>query len=153
MIDWQCKAFTQLDVETLFEVLKMRQDVFIVEQNSVYGDIDEWDKSALHLCGYRVDGPASHSLSVYARIIAPGGKFKEAAIGRVIVSPGVRGEGLGVVLMEKGLAICAEEYPGSAVRISAQSHLEAFYQGLGFSTVSAPYDEDGIEHIDMLRVP
>lgn len=153
MIDWQCKTFTQLDIDALFDVLKMRQDIFIVEQDCVYSDIDEWDKNALHLCGYRNESQTQNSLSVYARIIPPGLKFKEAAIGRVIVSPGFRGAGAGSTLMQKSLAICAKEFPGCAVRISAQAHLEVFYQNLGFRAISEPYDEDGIEHLDMLRMP
>lgn len=154
LISWKCKVFSQLDAEEIFEILKLRQEVFIVEQSCVYNDIDELDKRSLHLCGYRAGQVAvAPELCLYARLIAPGIKSKEAAIGRVLVKSGFRGAGLGVVLMRQGLTVCAEKFPVSAVRISAQAHLEMFYQSLGFTVISEPYDEDGISHIDMLKLP
>ena len=89
-------------------------------------------------------------LACYLRLIDPGQKFAEPSIGRVLTTTPYRGTGLGRVLMNEGLARAARAYPGQPIRIAAQQRLEAFYASLGFRTVSAPFQEDGIPHVEML---
>jgi ElaA protein len=150
MIEWQWSSFAGLAVTELYEMLALRQQVFVLEQTCLYPDIDGLDPGAHHLLGWRaVDG--KRELVASLRCLAPGAKYDEMSLGRVVTSPSARGTGLGRELVAQGI-VCAEcLYPGHAIRIGAQAHLEAFYASFGFCTVSAPYDEDGILHIDMLR--
>ncbi len=152
MINWKIKAFAEFGIDDLFEVMKLRQEIFIVEQKCLYNDIDVLDRTALHLIGHALSGHTAKEICVYARIIAPTDKCIEAAIGRVIVHPVYRGRGYGVVLMKKALEITTNQFPTCAVRISAQAHLEGFYRAIGFEKVSEPYDEDGIPHLDMRKL-
>lgn len=145
-IAWQTKSFDQLSTNELFEILKLRQAIFVVEQECAYPDIDDTDKVALHFFGY-----ADEHLAAYARLIKPGVTYDYASIGRVAIAPEFRGTGLGRTLMQASIAKMSELYPGEKLKIGAQQHLEAFYNSLGFVTVSETYLEDGIPHIDMLR--
>ncbi|WP_020655220.1 GNAT family N-acetyltransferase [Massilia niastensis] len=150
MIDWQFSRFSDLSNKDLYEVLAQRQAVFILEQACLYPDIDGYDLDAHHLLGWRsVDG--RRELAAYLRVLAPGAKYDEMSLGRVITTPAARGTGAGRALLEQGIACAERLYPGHRIRIGAQQYLEAFYQSFGFRTVSAPYDEDGIMHVDMLR--
>ncbi|MGB4927743.1 MAG: GNAT family N-acetyltransferase [Giesbergeria sp.] len=145
-VHWTCKRFDDLGVHALHDALALRCRVFILEQGP-YQDPDAADRQAWHLLGY---GPAGQ-LQACLRVGDPGAKFAEPSIGRVVTAPEARGQGLGRVLMAEGLARCAQVWPGRAVRISAQAHLQGFYGGLGFVPAGAPYLEDGIPHIEMLR--
>ena len=150
MIDWQLSSFNDLTPADLYEVLAQRQDVFILEQTCLYPDIDGLDPVAHHLLGWRsVDG--QRQLVAYLRILGPGVKYDEMSLGRVITTKAARGSGAGRALLVEGIACAERLHPGHRIRIGAQQYLESFYQGFGFETVSAPYDEDGIMHIDMLR--
>ena len=150
MIEWQWSSFADLAVADLYEMLALRQQVFVLEQTCLYPDIDGLDPSAHHLLGWRtVDG--KRELAATLRCLAPGAKYDEMSLGRVVTSPSTRGTGLGRELVAQGIACAEQLHPGHAIRIGAQAHLETFYAGFGFRTVSAPYDEDGIPHIDMLR--
>jgi ElaA protein len=150
MIEWQWSSFADLAVADLYEMLGLRQQVFVLEQTCLYPDIDGLDPGAHHLLGWRtVDG--KRELVATLRCLAPGAKYDEMSLGRVVTSPSARGTGLGRELVAQGIACAERLHPGHAIRIGAQAHLEAFYAGFGFRTVSAPYDEDGILHIDMLR--
>lgn len=147
MTHWYHKQFSELLVDELHAILKLRQDVFIIEQQCIYPDIDEVDVLATHLFARaKVNGP----ICAYLRIIAPGIKFDEATIGRVLTHESERGTGLGRALMQQALKIMADQYPSQPIKISAQVYLEDFYKSLNFKTVSKPYDDDGIMHIDML---
>lgn len=149
-IDWQFSRFADLSPFDLYEVLAQRQNVFILEQTCLYPDIDGHDLEAHHLLGWRsVDG--KRSLAAYLRVLAPGAKYDEMSIGRVITTPAARGTGAGRALLDEGIRQAEALYPGHRIRIGAQQYLERFYGSFGFQTVSAPYDEDGIMHIDMLR--
>jgi ElaA protein len=149
MITWQWSGFADLTVAQLYAMLALRQEVFVLEQACLYPDIDGLDPGAHHLLGWRdVDGRPE--LVAHLRCLAPGAKYDEMSIGRVVTSPTARGSGLGRELLAQGLALARNRHPGHAIRIGAQAHLEAFYAGFGFVTVSEPYDEDGILHIDML---
>ena len=152
MIEWQWCSFADLTGGELYEVLAQRQNVFILEQACLYPDIDGLDTAAHHLMGWRVDG-GRRELAAYLRILAPGAKYEQASIGRVLTTQASRGSGAGRELLRRGVELAGQLYPGHDIKIGAQQYLEAFYQGFGFRTISAPYDEDGIMHIDMLRVP
>jgi ElaA protein len=150
MIEWQWNSFADLGVGALYDMLALRQQVFVLEQTCLYPDIDGLDPGAHHLLGWRaVDG--KRELQATLRCLAPGAKYTEMSLGRVVTSPAARGTGLGRELVAQGIACAERLHPGHAIRIGAQAHLEAFYAGFGFQTVSAPYDEDGILHVDMLR--
>jgi ElaA protein len=120
--------------------------VFIVEQGP-YQDPDGLDRHAWHLLGRDDTG----RLQACLRVVDPGGKYAEPSIGRVAVEGAQRGQGLGRALVVEGIARCLSAWPGQGIRISAQAHLERFYASLGFETVGAPYDEDRIPHVEMLR--
>lgn len=143
-IIWQCSSFDQLQTLPLYQILQLRAEVFVIEQNCIYQDMDDHDQQALHLLGYRED-----ALICYTRLLPPGLKYTGASIGRVITRQSIRGEGLGKLLMQQSIRHCHESWPGQAISISAQQHLELFYNSLGFSTQSKPYNEDGIPHIEM----
>ncbi|NNG25066.1 GNAT family N-acetyltransferase [Telluria aromaticivorans] len=150
MIDWQFSPFNDLSPADLYEVLAQRQQVFILEQTCLYPDIDGLDPVAHHLLGWRtVDG--KRQLAAYLRVLGPGVKYTEMSLGRVITTQAARGSGAGRALLVRGIACAEALYPGHRIRIGAQQYLERFYQSFGFETVSAPYDEDGIQHVDMLR--
>lgn len=143
---WQCLTFGELTNYRLYQILRLRQEVFAVEQNSVYLDVDGKDLDALHVLAEE-DG----RVLAYCRLLAPGVKYAEASIGRVVTAPEVRGTGAGRELMRQALNTCLQHYPESGNRISAQLYLQRFYESFGFVTVGDPYDEDGIPHIEMLR--
>ena len=129
------------------EIFELRQRVFVVEQTCVYQDIDVIDREAWHLSGRDNNG----LLTAYLRIIPPLGKYPGPAIGRVVTSPEARGGGLGRALMLEGIRQTDELFPGTSISLSAQTYLINFYQSLGFVTDGEPFDEDGIEHIEMVR--
>jgi ElaA protein len=149
-IDWHFSRFADLTPFDLYDVLAARQNVFILEQTCLYPDIDGYDLEAHHLLGWRdVDG--KRQLAAYLRVLAPGAKYDEMSLGRVVTTPAARGSGAGRALLDQGIAHAEALHPGHRIRIGAQQYLERFYASFGFQTVSAPYDEDGIMHIDMLR--
>lgn len=149
-MNWQWLLFEELSREDLFEVLKVRQTVFVVEQNCAYQDADDLDPASWHLLGWR-EGTTGRELVAYLRVVFPGKKYPEPSIGRVLTTASVRGTGVGKVLTGEAITRIAVEYPNMSIRISAQQYLKKFYSGFGFETVSDPYDEDGIPHIEMLR--
>ena len=143
---WVCERFDALGVHALHDALALRCRVFILEQGP-YQDPDDADQYAWHVLGYGAQG----GLLACLRIVDPGVRYAEPSIGRVVVAAEARGQGLGQWLMQQGLMHCEQVWPGRAVRISAQAHLQAFYGALGFAAVGAPYLEDDIPHIEMLR--
>ena len=147
---WQWSRFSELTAADLYSVVRLREAVFIVEQNCPYPDSDGRDPSAWHLLGWS-QRSTGRVLEAYARIFEPGVRYDEASIGRVVTAPEVRGTGKGRALMAEALRRIDSLMPGQPIRIAAQRRLEDFYLGLGFKTVSDPYEEDGIIHVDMLR--
>ncbi len=143
---WTWHAWAGLTPDVLYAFLRLRSAAFVVEQDCVFPEMDGRDPQCEHLCGW--DGA---ELAAYLRLVPPGVRTPEVALGRVVVARRARGRGLGRAVMLEGLKRCAERYPGQPVKVSAQQHLEKFYNGLGFVTVGAPYDEDGILHVDMLK--
>lgn len=153
-MDWFSKTFAALSTEELYRIVQLRQQVFVVEQNCVYLDADGYDREALHLFAVQ-----QGCVVACCRLLPPGLKYQEASIGRVCTALAQRGSGLGRELMQRALTLAAASYApegvridlGTAIRISAQLYLQNFYNNLGFIAVSAPYDEDGIPHIEMLH--
>lgn len=146
-LTWTWHVWSALTPDLLYAILRLRSEVFVVEQNCVYTDMDGRDPQCEHLCGRDGDG----ALLAYLRLLPPGARTDQVSLGRVVVTPDARGLGLGRAAMLEGLRRCAERYPGRPVLVSAQKHLQPFYLGLGFSTVSEPYLEDGIWHLDMVK--
>jgi ElaA protein len=147
---WQWSRLPGLAAADLYAVLAARQQVFAVEQHCAYQDADGHDFAAWHLLGWTVDS-AIPKLAAYLRVLDPGTKFEEPSIGRVLTVPPWRRTGLGRVLMREGVERCRAAWPGRDIRIAAQARLEAFYKSLDFRSASAPYIEDGIPHVDMVR--
>jgi ElaA protein len=141
-----CKPFASLTALELYGILQLRSEVFVVEQNCVYQDVDGFDLEAHHL--FASDGS---QVIAYARALPPGAKYPQASLGRVVSHGSVRGSGLGKQLMRTAISRCEELWPGMGITISAQAYLQKFYQELGFTTESEPYLEDDIPHIKMSR--
>ncbi|WP_018629985.1 GNAT family N-acetyltransferase [Niabella aurantiaca] len=145
-IAWACKPFEQLTLTELYAILQLRAAVFVVEQSSIYQDVDGKDLSAFHLTG-----TDNGRLVAYTRLLAPGISYKDPSIGRVAVAPSHRAFGLGRQLMMRSIEESYRLFGKNALRISAQLYLKKFYESLGFEAVSAVYDEDGIPHIEMVK--
>ena len=137
-------------MDDLYAIVRLRESVFIVEQNCPYPDSDGRDPLAWHLLGWR-DGPDGNELVAYARIFEPGIRYHEASIGRIVTATKLRGTGLGKQLMVEALRRAEQLAPDQPIKIAAQRRLENFYEGYAFQTVSEPYEEDGILHVDMIR--
>ena len=146
-VRWHWSRFQALSLDDLYDALALRSAVFSVEQVCAYLDPDGVDRSSNHLLGR--DGVGV--LQACLRVVDPGVKYAEPAIGRVVTSPAVRGTGLGRQLFAEGLSRCTAAWPGQGIRISAQAHLDRFYASFGFEPVGAIYLEDNIPHLEMLR--
>lgn len=145
MLDIQTKTFEQLNTKELYDLLQLRSEVFVVEQDCVYQDIDGKDKKAFHVLGYK-----NKNLVAYTRIFKSGDYFKEASIGRVVVKETQRQYGYGYDIMNASVEAIQEHFKTSDIRISAQTYLKRFYNNLGFKEVGEEYLEDGIPHVNML---
>ncbi|MFA5668168.1 MAG: GNAT family N-acetyltransferase [Balneolaceae bacterium] len=140
------KTFSELSPQQLYDVLRLRQNVFIIEQNCIYADIDDSDNQGIHILFYEGD-----SLAAYARIFGPDIKFENAcAIGRIIVSPAFRGTGLGRQLITESIEWCKKEFVATDIQIEAQALLINYYQQFGFIPIGNIYPVDGIDHIQMV---
>jgi ElaA protein len=144
---WRSSPFAALSLAELQYIYMARQQVFGIEQNCIYQDIDGCDEASFHIAAW---SPQQVMPLAYARLVAPGVKYTEPSIGRVVTTAAARGTGLGRELMRRAIALAAELYRGQGIRISAQSRLEAFYGGMGFVIVGDRYLEDGIAHTQML---
>jgi len=150
-LHWTLVPFASLSAAELYQVLRLRSEVFVVEQACAYLDPDGMDlaSGAFHLSGR--DGTGE--LLAYCRLLPAGLAFELPSIGRVVIAPLARGHGLAHRLMEEALARCARLWPGSALMLGAQQHLSRFYAAHGFAEVSPMYLEDGIPHVEMRRPP
>jgi ElaA protein len=146
MINWKVKKFDELDVHELYAILRLRSEVFVVEQNCVFQDLDNKDQSSSHLMGWE-----NNSLMAYTRLVPPGVSYEFASIGRVITSQAARGTGIGKELMERSIEHLEKMYGKGPIKIGAQLYLREFYCTFGFDQSSDVYDEDGIDHIEMIR--
>jgi len=142
----EIKTFKELDTSTLYDILQLRSRVFVVEQNCVYQDIDGRDKEALHIIYKQED-----KLVAYTRCFAPGVYFKEASIGRVVVTPKERNNNYGHQIMKTSVAAILTHYNTQKIKLSAQKYLENFYNSHGFFKIGEGYLEDGIPHISMVN--
>ena len=132
----------------LYEVIKARESVFVVEQQCAYQDADGADPRSWHLC-VLLDG----ELAAYARVVEPGVKYEEPSIGRVITLKEFRNLKIGRALVAEAITFTESNFQGQGIRIGAQAHLQNFYSSLGFQPVGDTYDEDGIPHIEMFKPP
>ncbi len=148
MLGWEFLRFADLGVDNLYDALALRARVFILEQGP-YVDADGADQQSWHLLGRSQQGV----LQAYLRVVDAGVKFAEPSIGRVITAPEIRGTGQGHVLIAEGLRRAAQVWPGRAVRISAQAHLDRYYVKHGFVAQGEVYIEDTIPHLQMLWRP
>jgi ElaA protein len=148
---WRCLPFGALQPDTLYGVLRLRSEVFVVEQRCLFQDMDGADTHCMHLLGEAASPSGPPVLRAYARLVPAGLKFAEASIGRVVSDPALRGTGVGHVLMAQALHTLRTLWGPQPVRIGAQAHLQDFYRRHGFQTASPVYDEDGIDHVEMLR--
>ena len=159
MIEWRFARFDDLSPREIHDLYRARAAAFVVEQDCAFQDLDGVDPECWHLLGYSGAMPPSPlgegrdegELIAYCRLVPPGVKFPEPSIGRVVTTQAARGTGRGRALMAEALACVEKLWPGRGIRIGAQHRLERFYGEFGFVTTSAPYDEDGILHVEMLR--
>ena len=147
-ISWSLKPFQDLPLEELYEILQLRNEVFVVEQKCNYLDIDGKDLKSMHLQG-RING----ILVCYVRILPPGLSYEEPSIGRVLNSQSVRRQGVGQALMNKAIAETISLHGKRPIKIGAQLYLKRFYESFGFVQCSEPYLEDEIPHIKMILTP
>lgn len=141
--NWRWRQFNQLNVNELYQLLQLREQVFQIEQNSLYVDLDDQDQQALHLLVSQQD-----KLLGYLRLLQP--RNDVIKLGRIVLQSEARGSGLGRRLIDAGLAKARQLNATATVQISAQTALEGYYQSFGFVTVSEPYDDGGVLHQDMV---
>jgi ElaA protein len=149
-VQWRCLPFGALLPHTLYALLRLRAEVFVVEQACAFQDLDGADAECLHLLG-ETRGSAGPQLLAYARLVPPGLKYAEASIGRVVTAPSTRGSGLGHALARESVRMLLRLWGEQPIRIGAQAHLQAFYRQHGFEPDGTLYIEDGIDHIPMVR--
>ncbi|NQU51979.1 MAG: GNAT family N-acetyltransferase [Bacteroidetes bacterium] len=142
---FEFKHFNDLSLEELHQILQLRAEIFVVEQDCVYNDIDGLDKDAVHQF-LKNDG----KVVAYSRLLKPGTRFPDYSIGRVAVSKPERGTGLGIKMIEDAKAYILNEWGATKIKISAQKYLQKFYEDLGFQIVTEEYLEDGIPHFGMV---
>jgi ElaA protein len=147
-ITWYHRHFKELNTTELYQILQLRNEVFIVEQNCPFQDLDDKDFKCYHLIGFDTD---TQKVVAYTRIVPAGVSYIETSIGRVVTSPIARKEGIGKQLMQKSIELLEELYGGTSIKIGAQLYLKKFYESFGFQQVDEIYLEDGIEHILMIK--
>ena len=149
--NYKVSEWKNISRDELHACLRLRIDVFVVEQYCAYPELDGKDQHSLHIFTEHVDLSKGNPVEAYLRIVKPGFSYKEPSIGRVAISKSARGKGLGKELMQKGLKECENRWPNLGIRISAQEYLIKFYEDLGFQVSSDPYLEDAIPHVQMYK--
>jgi ElaA protein len=147
-IEWKFSAFEHLSLHELYALLQLRTEVFVMEQNCVFQDMDGSDAQAMHLLGFH-----NGQLNAYARCFPAGVKFAEASIGRVVTRSLVRGSGAGHLLIQQAVSSVFAQWGPQPIRIGAQARLKNYYAQHGFVDINLPYVEDGIDHLEMLLTP
>ena len=148
-MNWICKKFDELTPHELYAILQLRNIVFAVEQNCIYPDMDDKDQNCYHLMGW-----LDNKLVAYTRLVPKGISYPDyPAIGRVVTSPVIRRTGGGKELMQLSIQKCYELFGNTTIKIGAQLYLKKFYESLGFVQSGGVYDEDGIDHIEMILQP
>jgi len=145
-IVWKCKAFDTLTNFELYDIIHLRNEVFVVEQKCVFQDADNKDQQCFHLMGY-----IENQLTAYARLVPAGVSYNYVSIGRVVTSPLFRNAGAGKALMQQAIEYCNLLFNKQTIKIGAQLYLKKFYETFGFRQIGELYDEDGIDHIYMLK--
>lgn len=143
---WICKKFEELTLSELYCILRLRSEVFVVEQNCVYLDADGRDSDSYHLCGW-----LKNQLVAYCRILPPGLAYPQASIGRVLTHPAHRKDGYGKLLIQRAVKKTYTIFNVPQIKIGAQLYLLKFYSELGFKAIGDTYLEDGIPHITMMH--
>jgi len=146
MLEVLIKSFSELTTTELYEILRLRSEVFVVEQDCVYQDVDNKDQKALHVIGFK-----NNKVVAYTRIFKPGDYFKNASIGRVVVAKNERTYGYGHVIIKHSVIAIKNYFKENTIKISAQTYLKKFYESHNFKKVGEEYLEDGIPHIGMLK--
>lgn len=140
------KTFSELSNIELYQILKLRQEVFIVEQNCPYSDLDDLDQQSFHTLG-----TCQNKLVAYSRILPKGMSYqKYCAIGRVVTEKGIRGQKFGQQIFESALKHCLKLFPNEPIKLSAQVYIKQFYENFGFKETGVTYLEDDIPHIAMV---
>lgn len=145
-IKWICKPFDTLTPYELYAIVKLRNEVFVVEQNCVFQDADDKDRYCFHLMGY-----SEKELAAYARLVPAGVSYTFISIGRIATSPQYRNRGAGKALLNEAIKKCDQLFGLQTIKIGAQLYLKNFYESFGFIQAGEVYDEDGIMHIEMLK--
>lgn len=146
MLNVIVKPFSEITSAELYAILQLRSEIFVVEQNCVYQDIDYKDQKAMHVLGYK-----NNNLIAYARVFKPGDYFNHASIGRVVVAKNQRKYGYGYQIMQHAITAVSNYFNEKVIKISAQKYLKKFYESLGFKQVGEAYLEDNIPHIPMIK--
>lgn len=141
----QVKSFEQLSPQELYSLMKLRVDIFVVEQECAYEELDNFDQVATHILGY-----SQNELVAYARVLPPDTVYTQCSIGRVAVKKEARNTGFGRMLFQSALEEAQRLHKGEEIKIQAQIYLEEFYSSFGFQTISEPYTDWGIWHVDMI---
>ena len=145
MLEWKCQHFDDLSNAALYAILRLRSEVFVVEQNCVFLDMDDKDQQCFHVSGWH-----KGKLVAYTRLVPPGISYDEPSIGRVVTSPAARRTGIGKILMQYSIEKLFSIFGKQPIKIGAQLYLKNFYESIGFSVAGPVYIEDGIDHIEML---
>ncbi len=146
MLEIKVKRFSELLIQELYNLLQLRSEIFVVEQDCVYQDLDGKDQKALHILGYK-----SGKIVAYTRVFKQGDYFKETSIGRVVVKENERQYKYGYAIMKASIEAIKKHYNTTEIKISAQTYLKRFYNNLEFKEVGEEYLEDGIPHINMIK--
>lgn len=144
-MNFEFKHFSELTNDELYDILQLRSEIFVVEQDCVYNDLDGYDKDAIHLFLKK-----SGSIVAYSRLLKPGSRFSDFSVGRVVVKLSERGTGTGIRMMNEAKRYILDEWKADKIKISAQKYLRKFYEDLGFKVITEEYLEDGIPHFGML---
>jgi ElaA protein len=148
-LDWQVKHYRDLSLNEFHDIIALRLEAFVVEQNCAYLDLDGKDKKCYHLICRNGKG----DVVATARILPPGVSYEDVAIGRVVIEEELRGQGVGHELMDRCIKFSDLEFGNAPIRISAQKHLENYYSQHDFKSTGNEYLEDGIPHVEMLLTP
>lgn len=148
MLNIETKTFKDLTTKELYNLLQLRSEVFVVEQDCVYQDLDGKDEKALHIIGKK-----DNKIVAYTRVFKPGDYFTEASIGRVVVSKEERQHKYGYDIMKASIKAVKDYFNETKIKLSAQTYLKQFYNNLGFKEKGEEYLEDGIPHVAMIKLP
>lgn len=146
MIRFECRSFKELTPYELYDIIHLRNEVFVVEQNCVFQDADHKDQDCFHLMAF-----IDNDLAGYTRLVPPGVSYKQMSIGRVVASQKFRRTGIGKELMQTSINKCYELFGAGSIKIGAQLYLKKFYESFGFMQEGEDYLEDGIPHIYMIK--